>query len=257
MSNEERVIRPPIEQVTSGRVFQPTYAFIGKKMLKIGIIVVLLWIGIWALFLGFENEIIREILLAMSQPLEILVIVGWETVNLIYMIAVILVLLIGTVYVTLYVRRIEYSVLGWTGDSMPEIYTKRGIITITKRHVPFRTITNVQTRRGVFDRIVGIGTVLIETAGGKAPTPPTGLFPLIIQKIGDSKSEERIEGIRFYEELRDYILREMRELGRSVSTHDQTERMKRKKRIFTRQTLEAFKEVRDALKASQGMSGGE
>ncbi|TFH09272.1 MAG: hypothetical protein E4H14_04745 [Candidatus Thorarchaeota archaeon] len=252
VKSEERVIRPPIEQVTSGRVFQPTYAFIGKKMLKIGIIMILIWVGVWALFLGLENEIISEILLAISQPLEILVIIGWETTNLIYMIAVILILTIGTISVTIYVKRIEYSVLGWTGDSMPEIYTKRGIITITKRHVPFRTITNVQTRKGVFDRLMGIGTVLIETAGGSVGAPPTGLLPLLIQKLGgDDKSEERVEGIRFYEELRDFILREMRVLGGSASVR------KDRKRIFTRKTLEAFKEVRDVLKASQETVGGD
>lgn len=258
VSNEERVIRPPIEQVTSGRVFQPTNAFIGKKMLKIGLILVLIWVGIWVLFIALENETIREILLAVSQPLELLVILGWETANLICMIAIIPIFLIGTIYVTIYVKRIEYSVLGLTGDSMSEVYTKRGIITITKRHVPFRTITHVQTRKGIFDRIMGIGTVLIETAGGSVSVPPTGLLPILIQKLGaDSKSEERIEGVRFHEELRDYIIREMRELGSSASTHEETERMRRKKRIFTRQTLEAFKEVRDALKASQGTSGGD
>jgi len=244
--DEERVIRPPIEQITSGRVFKPTYAFIAKKMLKIGIIVVLIWVGIWALFLGLGNPIINEILLAISQPLEILVFLGWETINLIYLGATLLVFTIGTTFVTIYVRRIEYSAIGWTGNSMPEIYTKRGIINITKRHVPFRTITHVQTRRGVFDRLMGIGTVRIETAGGSAGPPPSGLLPLIFQKLGGGdKSEERVEGIRFHEELRDYILREMRHIGSSPSVH------KDRKRIFTRQTLEAFKEVRDALKASQ------
>ncbi|TFH09611.1 MAG: hypothetical protein E4H14_04150, partial [Candidatus Thorarchaeota archaeon] len=115
-----------------------------------------------------------------------------------------------------------------------------------KRHVPFRTITNVQTRKGVFDRLMGIGTVLIETAGGSVGAPPTGLLPLLIQKLGGGdKSEERVEGIRFYEELRDFILREMRILGGSASVR------KDRKRIFTRQTLEAFKEVRDALKESR------
>ena len=257
VKNEDRVIRPPIEQVTSGRVFQPTNSFIGKKMLKVGLIMVLIWIGIWVLFLGLENETIREILLAVSQPLELLVALGWETANLICMIAITLVLVIGTIYVTIYVKRIEYSVLGRTGDSMPEIYTKRGIITITKRHVPFRTITHVETRRGVFDRIMGIGTVLIETAGGSTGSQAVSLIALIIQKIGaDSKSEERVEGIRFHEELRDYILREMRELGSSPSTHEQIQGGRGKKRIFTRQTLEAFKEVRDALKASYETAGG-
>jgi len=250
--DEERVIRPPIEQITSGRVFQPTYAFIGKKMLKVLIFMVLIWVGLWALFLGLENPVLNEILLAIFEPLEILILLGWEMANLIYLVAAIIIYLIGTIAITVYVRTIEYSVLGWTGNSMPEIYTKRGIITITKRHVPFRTITNVQTRKGVFDRIMGIGTVLIETAGGSTGVAASGLLPLLIQKIGGSnQSEERIEGIRFYEELRDYILREMRILSSSPPVR------KDRKRIFTRQTLEAFKEVRDALKASQEIAGGD
>ena len=142
---------------------------------------------------------------------------------------------------------------------MPEIYTKRGIITITKRHVPFRTITHVQTRRGVFDRFMGIGTVLIETAGGSVGAPATGIFELLIQKSGafGDKSEERIEGVRFHEELRDYILLEMRRLGKSSPDYGQGVLLKGRKRIFTRQTLEAFKEVRDALKASQEEDGGD
>jgi len=250
--DEERVIRPPIEQITSGRVFQPTYAFIGKKMLKVLIFMVLIWVGLWALFLGLENPVLNEILLAIFEPLEILILLGWEMANLIYLVAAIIIYLIGTIAITVYVRTIEYSVLGWTGNSMPEIYTKRGIITITKRHVPFRTITNVQTRKGVFDRIMGIGTVLIETAGGSTGVAASGLLPLLIQKIGGSnQSEERIEGIRFYEELRDYILREMRILSSSPPVR------KDRKRIFTRQKLEAFKEVRDALKASQEIAGGD
>jgi uncharacterized membrane protein YdbT with pleckstrin-like domain len=259
MVQDERVIRPPIEQITSGRVFQPTNAFIGKKMLKIGAIAGLIWIALWALFQGLNDPIFGEILVALWQPLELLSLAGWDLVNYVYVVAALGALGLGTVSVTIYVKTIEYSVIGWTGDSMPEIYTKRGIITITKRHVPFRTITHVQTRKGVFDRIMGIGTVLIETAGGSVGTPPTGLVPLIFQKFGfgENKSEERVEGIRFHEELRDYILREMRALGNVPATTEVSQRQRRRKRIFTRQTLEAFKEVRDALKASQETPGGE
>ena len=258
VQDDERVIRPPFEDITSGKVFQPTNAFIGKKMLKVGIIVVLIWAILLAIFLGLANPIIEEILTAVWQPLEILVILGWELTNLIYLVAVVIVFVLGTTYVVIYVKRIEYSVIGWTGDAMPEIYTKRGIITITKRHVPFRTITNVQTRRGVFDRIMGIGTVLIETAGGPIGPQATGLLPLLFQKVGGgNSSEERVEGIRFHEKLRDYILREMRIIGSTPLAGESGISPKREKSIFTRQTLEAFKEIRDALKASQETAGGD
>ena len=256
VQDEERVIRPPFEQITSGKVFQPTNAFIGKKILKVGIGLFLIWGALLLLFLGLDTPVVGEILLAAWQPIEIIADLGWELTNLIYLVVVIIVFVIGSIYVTIYVKRIEYSVIGWAGDSMPEIYTKRGIITITKRHVPFRTITHVQTRRGVFDRIMGIGTVLIETAGGSVGAKTASLLPLLLQKLGagSGQSEERVEGIRFHEELRDYILREMRELGSTPSVHEPT---KTRKRIFTRQTLEAFKEVRDALKASQEINGSD
>jgi membrane protein YdbS with pleckstrin-like domain len=253
-----RIIQPPIEQVTSGRVFQPTNAFIGKKMLKAFVIITLIWCLLYVLFLGLTDEFWSEILVAMWQPLEILNIFGWELCNQVYIITALIIFVIGSIYATIYVKRIEYSVLGWEREAMPEIYTKRGIITITKKHVPFRTITHVQTRRGIVDRIFGIGTVQIETAGGTIGAQPTGLIGLLIMKSGaTNKSEERVEGIRFHEELRDYILLEMRRIGSASSSHEGEEHLRRKKRIFTRKTLEAFKEVRDALRTSQNTEGGD
>ena len=259
MAQEEgRVIRPPIEQVTSGRVFQPTNAFIGKKMLKAGIIMIFIGIGLQLLFIGFTNPIFLEIILDIFEPIELLIFMGWETTNLVYIIGATIVFVTGSVYVYIYVKRIEYSAMGWSGDTMPEIYTKRGIITITKRHVPFRTVVHVETRRGVFDRIMGIGTVLIETAGGSVGQQVHSLVPLLIQKLGaGNKSEERVEGIRFHQELRDFILREMRDLGSTPLVNEHIDYRKGRKRIFTNQTLEAFKEVRDALKETRGTSAKE
>ncbi len=250
--DEGRVIRPPIEQMASGRVFQPTNAFIGKKMLKVGIVLTFIWVGLQLLFIGFTNAIFLDFILDLFEPIELLIFMGYETANLVYIITATIIFVIGTVYAFIYVKRIEYSVVGWSGDTMPEIYTKRGIITIMKRYVPFRTITHVQTRRGIFDRIMGIGTVLIETAGGTKGPQISGLLPLLIQKLGGSKnSEERVEGIKFHQELRDFILREMRGFESSQLAHEQTARAKRKKPIFTGKTLDAFKEVRDALKESR------
>ena len=252
----DRVIRPPIEQITSGRIFQPSNAFIGKRVLKLGILLFLIWGLLLLLFLGLAEPTIGEILKAAWGPLELLDMLGWEMTNYIYTISVVVILFIGIIYVFIYVKQIEYSVLGHSGEAMPEIYTKRGIITITKRHVPFRTVTHVQTRRGVFDRIMGIGTVLIETAGGSGGPPETGLIPLLFNRLGGKSSEEQVEGIRFHEELRDYILREMRVLGTAPSK-DRRVDGRRRKRIFTPQILEAFKEVRDALNASKEIEGGD
>ncbi len=263
VQDEERVIRPPFEQITSGRVFQPTNAFIGKKMLKAGVVLITIGVGLQLLFIGFTNPLFLDIILEAFEPIELLIVLGWETANLVYVIVATIVFVIGSVYVYIYVKRIEYSAMGRSGNSMPEIYTKRGIITITKRHVPFRTITHVETRRGVFDRIMGIGTVLIETAGGRVTDhqggAPTILALLVFRYGVDNKSEERIEGIRFHQELRDFILREMRDLGSTTTTlvHEHIDYRKGRKRIFTNQTLEAFKEVRDALKETRGTAAKE
>jgi membrane protein YdbS with pleckstrin-like domain len=253
--DEERVIRPPIDQISSGRVFQPTNAFLYKKMLKVGILLVLIWIALRLLFIGFSNPTFMEIILDLSKPLEILSMIGWEVTNLFYIIASVTFFFVGTVYSFIYVRRIEYSVIGWSGDAMPFIYTRKGIINITKKHVPFRTIVNVRTRKGLFDRLLGIGNVLIETASGSKGVQATGLAALLIQRLR-STAEEKIEGINFHEELRDFILREMRFFGYKSEIQKQVRRGKQRTHIFNRGTLELFKEVRDVLKENSRTNGG-
>jgi membrane protein YdbS with pleckstrin-like domain len=245
--DEERVIKPPIDRISSGRVFQPTNAFLYKRMLKIGTLLVLIWIALRLLFIGFTNSTFLEIILALSQPLEILVMIGWETTNLLYVSAALVFLIGGAIYSFIYVRKIEYSVVGYAGGVMPEIYTRKGIITITKKHVPFRTIVNVRTRKGVFDRLFGIGTILIETAGGSKGVQATGLAELLLQRL-KSEAEEKIEGIKFHEELRDFILREMRMFGRQSPTSTITRHIRHRKRVLSRKTLDAFLEIRDILR---------
>ncbi len=245
--DEERVIRPPIDQVSSGRVFHPTNTFLYKKILKVGILLVLIWMALRLLFIGFTDPTFLEIILAISQPLEILVLIGWETTNLIFVSAAVVFVIAGSIYTFIYVSRIEYSVLGWSGDVMPEIYTRKGIINITKKHVPFRTIVNVRTRKGIFDRLFGIGTVLIETAGGSTGVQATGIVTILLQRLR-SEAVEKVEGIKFHEELRDFILREMRMFGRKAPTSMATRFVRPKRRIFSRITLEAFLEIRDILR---------
>jgi len=248
--DETHIIKPPIGDAFDGRVFQPTNSFLFKKIVKVSLVLLLLWIGLFSLFLGFANPIIREILLALFGPLELLAMVGWESVNQVFIICAIAFVALGSIYTYVYIRRIEYSVMGWSGNVMPEIFTQKGIMNITKKHVPFRTIVNVRTTKGVFDRLFGIGNVLVETAGGSIGTPPTSVIALLISKLSSSAYEEKIEGIRFDEELRDFILREMRSFSKKPSERDARRRKKRRKRIFTREILDAFIEVRDALKES-------
>ncbi len=46
-----------------------------------------------------------------------------------------------------------------------EIVVSSGYIVNKVRHVPYRMVTNLELRRGLLDRLLGIGTLSIETAG--------------------------------------------------------------------------------------------
>ena len=46
-----------------------------------------------------------------------------------------------------------------------EVIVRAGIITHSVKHVPYRTITNLEVRRDPFDRLLGFGALRIQTAG--------------------------------------------------------------------------------------------
>ncbi|WP_455140344.1 PH domain-containing protein [Candidatus Hodarchaeum mangrovi] len=93
----------------------------------------------------------------------------------------------------LYIRNMYFIVHGH------EIVVKKGLINITEKHVPYRTVTNIDMRIGLFDRLFQIGTVEIQTAGGSVSSSSLEAGP-----------EEKLEGIRVYKEVRDYILTQLR-----------------------------------------------
>jgi hypothetical protein len=190
-----RVIKPPLEKITSGKIFKPSRIFLQKEWTKQIVIAASIWVGILVGFYIFSYFIyyvdpseIPDIGLHTSTWLGRLnywTIIG----NLLWLIP-------ALILTPFYINSIEYSVKAESGKTMPEIYVKKGIVTITRKHVPFRTITNIASKAGAFDRMFGIGNVNIETAGysGSNQTGP----------------EEKLEGIVFYEEVRDFILNELR-----------------------------------------------
>ncbi|MHA1940441.1 MAG: PH domain-containing protein [Candidatus Hodarchaeales archaeon] len=80
-----------------------------------------------------------------------------------------------------------------------EIVVVKGLINKTEKHVPYRTVTHISMRSGPFDRLFNIGTIEIQTAGG------SGSSSL------DQTAEEKLEGIKVYREVRDYILGQLRQ----------------------------------------------
>lgn len=192
------VIKPPMDDVTAGRVFKPDRRFYYKEWLSMTFVAAVLWLlAIGVLLLGawiymMENNgatwatfyaIVYDVFPILSFWFVISMVFWW------------LPIMVG---IPLYIRNIEYSVISKAGTTMPEIYTKKGLINITRKHVPFRTITNIASRAGPIDRLLGIGTVEIQTAGFSGGS------------TGQGGPEEKIEGVVFYEEVRDYILQELR-----------------------------------------------
>jgi membrane protein YdbS with pleckstrin-like domain len=51
-----------------------------------------------------------------------------------------------------------------------EVIVRAGVLTRTVKHVPYRTVTNITVKRGLFDRWLGIGTLEIQTAGMSGTT---------------------------------------------------------------------------------------
>ncbi len=193
---ETKVIKPPIEKVVSGKIFKPDRAYLHKLWTKNIAIALTIWLGtvflIYAIVYGIYLIDPMEVDGAMETINVWLPILSW------WMIKLNIVWLIPALLITpIYVNSIEYSVISESGESMPEIYVKKGILTVTRKHVPFRTITNIASKIGPFDRLFGVGNVSIETAGysGANQTGP----------------EEKLEGIIFHEEVRDFILRELRQ----------------------------------------------
>ncbi|MHA2201639.1 MAG: PH domain-containing protein [Candidatus Thorarchaeota archaeon] len=250
--DEGRVIKPPMEQVTSGRVFHPDNAFLYKKWLRVVIILFLIWAGFFIFYVFANDPVFIADLVEIAEWTEILFYLGWEGFNQFYWIFSISVFALWMIYTVIYVKRIDYSLASWEGNVSPEIFVKKGIIKITQRHVPFRNITWVKTRRGVFDRLFGIGTIQIETAAKTQTAQGGGVIALILQRLmRGGAGAENIEGVKFHEELRDFILRELRGFSKVPLPTQPRMSVGPKKSILNRSTLQAFVEIRDELRRSR------
>ncbi|MQY83019.1 hypothetical protein GH157_04915, partial [archaeon] len=149
-----KVIKPPIEKVTSGKLFKPSKIYLYKTWTTWVATAVAAWLAVNVLFVGFINfmayvepEDVPNAAEAISHWLG--PVNYWTVVlNLVWLVPAVILL-------PLYIRSIEYSVIAESGETMPEIYVKKGIVTVTRKHVPFRTITNISSQAGPFDRLFG------------------------------------------------------------------------------------------------------
>lgn len=63
-----------------------------------------------------------------------------------------------------YYRSLEYRILE------DEVIVYVGVWTKSVKHVPYRAVTNLEIKRGPFDRMLGLGTLEIQTAGRSGQT---------------------------------------------------------------------------------------
>jgi len=109
---------------------------------------------------------------------------------------------LGYILIRWYFHTIRYEILE------DEVHVYRGIITQTRKIVPYRTITNLDVKRGPYDRFFNLGTIEIQTAGNSA------------NKMGP---EEKIDGIQgdLVEGVQEELINKVRKMrGSAGVTHD-------------------------------------
>jgi membrane protein YdbS with pleckstrin-like domain len=70
----------------------------------------------------------------------------------------------AVVVIPFYYRTLRYEIQD------DEVIVRAGLITRSVKHVPYRTVTNLKVTRGPFDRMFGLGTLAIQTAGMSGQT---------------------------------------------------------------------------------------
>ncbi len=94
-----------------------------------------------------------------------------------------------------YYRSLSYEI------QEDEVIVHVGIWTKSVKHVPYRTVTNVTVKRGILDRLFGIGTLNIQTAG----------------MSGTTGAEESLEGLDNVQEVYDIVATELRRFRGSMA----------------------------------------
>ncbi len=94
-----------------------------------------------------------------------------------------------------YYRSLKYEILE------DEVIVRAGIITKSVKHVPYRTVTNLTVRRGILDRLFGLGSLSIQTAGMSGTNVP----------------EERLVGLVNVQEVYEIVAAELRRFRSGMS----------------------------------------
>ena len=95
----------------------------------------------------------------------------------------------GMVLVVPYCNSLKYEL------HEDEVLVNAGVITRSVKHVPFRAITNLSIRRGVLNRMLGLGSLHIQTAGASDTS---------------GRPEAGLDGLENVQEMDELVARELR-----------------------------------------------
>jgi membrane protein YdbS with pleckstrin-like domain len=101
-----------------------------------------------------------------------------------------------------------------------EVVMEVGVITRSVKHVPYRTVTNLKMARGPFDRLFGLGTLNIQTAGmsgqSGAEESLIGLEDVESAYSGQSGAEESLIGLEDVESAYSLVAASLRRYRRAM-----------------------------------------
>lgn len=134
------------------RAFKPSPRYVAKLCLLITLLALLIAVG--GLLLGW----------LISHDEDIGVTGGVMVITLV-MVSNVIWWIVALVLAGPYYRSLSYEIQD------DEVIVRGGIITHSVKHVPYRTVTNIEIRRDLFDRwLFGLGTLNIQTAGMSGQT---------------------------------------------------------------------------------------
>jgi len=204
--------------------FYPEITFGLKIILTCITIMILITMGIGLLigFIGYTSQF--------DTDMEF---INWWNSDGIYLAQIYFFIMFLTIVIVLFVSiyytmTIEYQITN------SEVIVKKGVLNKTVKHIPFRTITNVSSRYGPFDRIFRLGTCEIETAGKSG------------QQTGP---EAKIEGIKNFLTIRDEILEEIRKFKGQYTTTTELDTQEKPvlEENFLKAILVELKEIKAVL----------
>ena len=129
------------------QTFKPSSKYLTKFRLTLSIVAGLIFIG--SVLLGLLMSFDRDIGFS-GGMLAIAIITGLDVIWWVPAM-----LLTGPYY-----NSLSYEIQD------DEVIMRVGIVTKSVKHVPYRTVTNITIKRGILDRMFGLGTLNIQTAGG-------------------------------------------------------------------------------------------